>query len=280
MVAVVAGIAAIAVPAAAQVVKPVEYPANPNQPKANNPAEKALYDAASALGMIRFKAADRKLRTDVIDVIEFTGAGTWNDQKVTAVTVGLDYVYPAVRADVDKGNGAHEIAVAREKVSWDESKPGVFQKASTVAAAERLRDMWLLPTGIVLAGTQAMDKLKVADKPAGQRELTVSTPGGFDVKATMDAKGFIIHTEATVGGKLYSGDFSNFIPDGMDFEVMFPGRLTLKVDGKAYTDLTIGKVPDAKLSAGVGPATLVPGGNAFFPDPYIPFPIPKEVAAK
>jgi hypothetical protein len=42
---------------------------------------------------------------------------------------------------------ARDIVVAAGLLSSDESTPGIYLRRATASAAERLRPIWLLPTG-------------------------------------------------------------------------------------------------------------------------------------
>ena len=61
------------------------------------------------------------------------------------------------------------------------------------------------------------------------------------------------------GTKLYSGDYSNFTNDQMDYHVYGPHKIVQKVDGKVVTDLTL---------------------EYHWTIPYLVFPTPKELASK
>ena len=246
------------------------------KPKANNPAEAALYDAASALGMVRWNNGQKKLLINVVDVIEFTGSGLWNGEKVNRATIGYDFVLPAARMDLEKiatdNKTVREILVAAKGLSWDESTPGVFQKSSTTSADARLQTMWLLPWAFILSGSQALDKLKL-ETVEGQQELSVTTPSGYVIKARLDASHFPIRTQMQVGDQSWTGEFSDFVIDGEDYNFYFPRRLIINTKDLSVTDFTVGKLPaDKKLD--------LPEGNNIFPNPYVIFPIPKEMAKK
>ena len=82
---------------------------------------------------------------------------------------------------------------------------------------------------------------------------------GANLVATLDAAGHPVHTEISVGGKTYSGDFSQFLNDRMDMEVQFPHQISLKVDGQPLADWEL---------------------EYHHADPYLIFPVPSEVASK
>ena len=254
----------------------IEKPDIRTKPKAKSAAEDALYDAALALGMVRWNNGQKKLLINVIDVIEFTGAGLWNGEKVARATIGYDFVLPATRMDVEKmaadNKPMRDISVAAKGLSWDEETPGLFKKPGATSADARLQPMWLLPWAVVLSGSQALDKLKL-ENVDGQRELSVTTPAGHNFKARLDKAGFPIRTQMQIGDQLWTGEFSDFVIDGEDYNFYFPRRLQIKAQGQLVTDLTIGRLPaDKKLD--------LPEGNNIFPNPYVVFPVPKEMAQR
>jgi len=237
--------------------------ASAQAPSPDRAAKKTLTDAANALGMVR--GLNRAL--DVVNMFEYTASGTMadpnggGDNKVSRITVGYDYVIPAVRIDIEKaaldGKVARDIAVAADQLSWDESTPGVFLRPASTSAAERLRTMWLLPHGLILAGARAPDKLKVADK-SGMRELSVALPDGTEVKGLLDAKNLTTHVEMMTGARVLSADYANY-KDFQDYGVMFPSRIVYKADGVVVADLTVTEA---------------------LANPYLIFPPPKELMPK
>src|SRR5215470_5669353 len=122
----------------------VASPAPAQAPTADPAAKKTLTDAASALGMVR--GLNRAL--DVVNMFEFTASGTMadphggGDTKVSRITAGYDFVIPAARIDIERaasdGTTTRHIAVAAGQLSWDESLPGIFLRAASTSAADRL----------------------------------------------------------------------------------------------------------------------------------------------
>ena len=247
--AVAAGLCA-ATPAAAQVSDPAA-------------AKKTLTDAANALGMVR--GLTRAL--DVVNMFEYTASGTTADpsgggeRKVSRITAGYDYVIPAARVDVETtapdGRTERAIAVAAGPLSWDESTPGIYLRSGTASAAERLRSIWLLPHGVILAGAKAPDKVKVADR-GGLKELSVALPDGTEVASLLDAKNFTTHVEMKIGDHVLSADYADY-KDFQDYGVIFPSYIVQKVDGRTVADLTVTEA---------------------LANPYLIFPPPKELVQR
>jgi hypothetical protein len=241
----------------------VATPAPAQTPSADPAAKKTLTDAANALGMVR--GLNRAL--DVVNMFEYTASGTMADpngggpNKVRRITAGYDYVIPAARVDIEKtapdGKTARDIAVAAGQLSWDESTPGIYLRQASTPAAERLRPIWLLPHGLILAGAKAPDKVKVADK-AGVKELSVALPDGTEVKGLLDAKNLTTHVEMRVGAQVLSADYADY-KDFQDYGVTFPSRIVQKVDGRVVADLTVTEA---------------------LANPYMIFPPPKELVRK
>jgi hypothetical protein len=182
--------------------------------------------------------------------------------KVTRITAGYDYVIPAARVDIEKtapdsGGMVREIAVAAGRLSWDESTPGIYLRPGGTSAAERLRQIWLLPHGVILAGAKALDKVKVADR-GGATELSVTLADGTEVKSLLDAKNFPTHVEFRLGGKLFSAEYADF-KDFQGYGVMFPTHIVEKLDGRIVADLTVTEA---------------------LANPYIIFPPPKELVQR
>ena len=63
--------------------------------------------------------------------------------------------------------------------------------------------------------------------------------------------------EIAYGGKVYSGDYSGFSNDRMDYHVFAPHKIVQKIDGQVVTDLEL---------------------EYHWTNPYMVFPPPAEVA--
>jgi hypothetical protein len=226
-------------------------------------ARKTLTDAANALGMVR--GLTRSL--EVVNMFEYTASGTMADpnggadSKVSRITAGYDYVIPAARVDIEKtasdGRPARDITVAAGALAWDESTPGIYLRPAGTSAAERLRPIWLLPHGVILAGAKAPDRVKVAER-GGMTELSVALPDGTEVRELLDAKNLATHVEMKIGGQVLSADYADY-EDFQDYGVMFPSRIVQKVDGRVIADLTVTEA---------------------LANPYLIFPAPRELRGK
>src|SRR5262249_26481831 len=238
-------------------------PARAQAPSPDLAARKTLTDAASALGMVR--GLNRAL--DVVNMFEYTASGTMADPsggapaKVGRITAGYDYVIPAARVDIEKiapdGKTARDIGVAAGQLAWDESTPGIYLRPASTPAAERLRPIWLIPHGVILAGAKAPGKVGAADR-GGVKELSVTLADGSEVKALLDAKNLTTPVEMKGGAKLFSADSADY-KDFQDYGVMFPSRIVQKVDGRVVADLTVTEA---------------------LANPYLIFPPPKELVQK
>jgi hypothetical protein len=221
--------------------------------------KKILVATANALGMVR--GVTHSL--NVVNMFEYTASGTLADadggqDKVSRITVGYDYVIPAIRIDVEKtvpnGESRREVTVAAGPLAWDESTPGIFSRRTNVPAVERLRQIWIMPHAVVLEGANAPDKVRVADR-GGATELIVPGPDGSEIRATLDAKNFPTHVEINVGAQTYSGDFADY-KDFQEYGVMFPSRISEKIDGAPVAEFTVSEA---------------------LANPYLIFPPPKEL---
>jgi hypothetical protein len=214
----------------------------------------AFTEAAKALGMVR--GLERSLT--IVNMFEYTANGTMADatgapSEVRRITSAYDYVIPAARVDVEKA-GERTIEVAAGSLAWDEETPGIYLRPAGTPAAERLKLIWLLPHGVILAGAKAPDKVAVAEK-GGQRELTVPLPTGVEAKGVLDAAGLMTRVEIRIGPQLFTGDYFDF-KDFQGYGVMFPTRIVQKLDGRTIADLTVTEA---------------------LANPYMIFPPPKEL---
>jgi hypothetical protein len=116
----------------------------------------------------------------------------------------------------------------------------VFLRAGATPAADRLLPLWLLPPFVIHEGADMAGSIKLADKGGGLRELTIPVRRyNSELKATVNAKNEVVHTEMTVGGRLYSADLSDYQGDSMEYHVYFPHRVVEKVDGAVIADLRL-----------------------------------------
>ncbi len=114
---------------------------------------------------------------------------------------------------------------------------------------------------MIIAARNAADVLKVSTDDQARDVMSMPVPqlGDATLVATLDTSSRPIHTEMTVNGKKYTGDFSNFQNDRMDDEIHYPFQISMKLDGKSIADVQVDNV---------------------HPVPYLVFPVPSEVAAK
>jgi hypothetical protein len=137
---------------------------------------------------------------------------------------------------------------------------GVYSGPSTMDPQELVALIYLLPSGVILAGRDAADKIK-ASRVGRNDVLTIPVPdlNGAILTARLDATGVPIHTELEVNGKKYVGDYGLFVNDRMDMEAKAPHQIKIQVDGKPLADLEI---------------------DFHHLGPYVVFPVPAQVAAK
>ena len=214
----------------------------------------ALTEAAKALGMVR--GLERSLT--IVNMFEYTANGIVADSagvpsEVKRITASYDYVIPAARVDLEQA-GERTIEVASGSLAWDEETPGIYRRPAGTSAAERLKLIWLLPHGVILAGAKAPDKVAVAET-GGQRELTVQLPTGVGAKGVLDGAGLMTRVEIRIGAQLFTGDYADY-KDFQGYGVMFPTRIVQKVDGRTIVDLTVTEA---------------------LANPYMIFPPPKEL---
>jgi hypothetical protein len=218
-------------------------------------ARKVLTEAANALGMVR--GVERSLT--IVNMFAFTASGTLakgagNPEPVTRFTADYDYVIPAARVDVEWPDARRTIEVAAGAQAWDETTPGIFSGRAAGSAAERLKLLWLMPHGIILAGAAAPDKVTIADK-GGLKELVVPLPNGGEGRGLLDAKNFITRVEVRIGTQVLTGEYAEY-KDFQDYGVMFPVRIVQEIDGRPFADLTV---------------------TDQLANPYMVFPVPKEL---
>jgi hypothetical protein len=221
-------------------------------------ARATLTTVANALGMVR--GLERSLT--IVNMFEYTAKGTMADavgapSEVNRITAAYDYVIPAARVDIERassGGPQRTIEVASGALAWDEVTPGIYLRPAGTSAPERLKFIWLLPHGVILAAAKALDKVTVAEKD-GARELTVLLPTGIEAKARIDAANLMTRVEMRIGAQVFTGDYADY-KDFQGYGVMFPTRIVQKVDGRTIADLTVSEA---------------------LANPYMIFPPPKEL---
>ncbi|HSG66535.1 MAG TPA: hypothetical protein VLD39_16115, partial [Gammaproteobacteria bacterium] len=228
--------------------------------------------AAEALGMVR----GVQRRMDSINTVEFTGTGTlsvpepggsWTQYAVTSVTVGMSYHIPALRWDMSRagadGAGERTIHVVNGVRAWNERQPGVDAEPVDGGVAERRRQIWLTPHGIIRAAVEAE-----AQSPGS---VTVATENGRTTLAVVvDAERFVVTLDANsrpervattiehplLGRTRLEAVYSGYV-DWPLLDVYFPSRIVQTLGEHTILDLTI---------------------TEFFQNPYVVFPTPEQLA--
>jgi hypothetical protein len=207
----------------------------------NAPAVRALIAAGSALGMVRGNTYGNQTHRTIGHSTHrwrYVASGTLNGEQVN-ITVDMDYRLPAIRTQLQRAGGPMEITAANGKYAWSETELGRYSGPSETPSAEQFLPMYLLPQAVIHLGEPEAETISLAET-GGMRELTIPVPHfNSEMKATLDAEGFITRTEMSVSGKLYTTEFSDYQNDKMDYHVYFPHRIVQQVDGMPYADLTI-----------------------------------------
>lgn len=208
----------------------------------NADAVRALIAAGNALGMVRGNTYGNQTHLTLGQSTHrwrYVASGMVNGEQADVI-MDFDYRLPAVRRQVTHPDKTTTITVANGHFAWDESKPGVYSGAAKTTSPERFIEQYLLPPAVIQLGEPAAETIKVATNAAGLREFTIPAPEfNSQLKATLDKDGHVTHTEMLVQGKLYSGDFSDYQGDMMEYHVFFPHRIVEKVNGMTIADLTV-----------------------------------------
>jgi hypothetical protein len=225
---------------------------------------RVLIKATDAMGMLRANRAGNSqwlLLGDTTSGWLIDGDGKWNGVD-SHVDIGIDYRVPGVRAENLSADGkSHAITVVAGSLAWDEKTPGVFGGKAATSVNERLILAYLMPPAVAVLGRDAATTIKLSKDDRAHNVLTIPVPklgAGVNLVATLDADSFPIHTSIAYNGHTYTGDFSEMLSDRMDFMVYFPHHVVLQTDGKEVANVEV---------------------NWHQADPYLVFPVPKEVAA-
>ena len=143
---------------------------------------------AEVLGMVR---GVQRTTTDV-NIMEYGGSGmmsepseggSWREYKLTRLTMGVDFVIPAARVDMERvgpdGRPQRHIQVVAAKQAWNEEKPGINGSAVTGATDDRVRLIWLSPHGAMWGALRALDtpgSLRLANE-GGRLTMSYSLNG-------------------------------------------------------------------------------------------------------
>ncbi len=261
----------------------------------NTDALRVLIKAAQATGQFRNNAyafaggnaVSYLILGDSTAFSRVVGKGQWMGQDAD-LRLEWDYRIPAARLYVTGADGKESIFVTTDprkpptgrighleqpeifgngpveglqQVTWMEEPAGVYAGPSKMPSNELLAIAYALPSGVVLAGRDAADVMKLSKDDQANDVLTIPVHKLNDATlvATLDASGRPVHTEITVDGKKYTGDFSNFLNDRMDMEQHFPFQASIQMDGKPLISWDL---------------------DYFHADPYLVFPVPAEAATK
>jgi hypothetical protein len=228
--------------------------------------------AADALGMVRTVAR----RMDSINAVQFSATGgmrvpqpggEWTSHDLTNLKVGMSYYIPAMRWDMTRteadGSEQRSIQVVREDRTWDEEEPGVNPMPVTGRAAERLRQIWLTPHGIIRAAVDAEaanpGSVTVGSED-GRTTLSV-TVDGTPMTAVLDADNrpervTMMIDHPVLGRTPLTAHYSGYL-DWQILDVYFPSRIVQTLGDETTLDLTI---------------------TEFYQNPYVVFPTPEQLA--
>ena len=243
--------------------------AAPDAKPAEVPDVRAVLGAAAdALGMLRIAVLGpgRTPRLDVINTMEFWASGT----PFSEYHAALVYNPPGMRVEFTNPaeNPQHAIEVVSGKYVWNESQVGAGLEpgkgtATPARNADRVRllRLWTMPYGVVKAGLAAGSKAKVSSEN-GSTVVTFPFTGpleGVTAKATLDAKNLVTKVETQGPDNLTTEtDFLDYADRGeIPTNVLFPGHIVRKRDGKVVADLQM-KTVDTN-------------------NPYIVIPVPDNV---
>ena len=232
----------------------------------NLDAVRVLIKTADAMGQLRdnqYGGSTYLVLGDTTNAMRIDADGTWNGAK-SHVVLDWDYRVPGVRLDVTSADGkTRAVTVAAGNLAWDEKTPGVFGGQAATSVNERLIVPMLMPSEVILEARDQANVIKLSRDPSnGHNVLTIPLPklgAGVNMVATLDADSHPIHTSIAYNGHTYTGDFSEFLSDRMDMMVNFSHHIVLQTDGKEVANVEV---------------------NWHQADPYLVFPVPKEVAAK
>ncbi len=241
-------------------------------PAAAQSVAETIETAADALGMVRTVAR----RMDSINAVQFSGTGGmrvpqpdggWTSYDITNARIGMSYYIPAMRWDMSRtqANGSEQrtIHVVREGRTWDEEEPGVNPTPVTGRTAERLRQIWLTPHGIIRAAVdaEAANSGSVTVGSDGGRTTLSVTVDGTPMTAVLDADSrpervTMMIDHPVLGRTPLTAHYSGYL-DWQILDVYFPSRIVQTLGDETTLDLTI---------------------TEFYQNPYIVFPTPEQLA--
>ncbi len=228
--------------------------------------------AADALGMVRTVAR----RMDSINAVQFSGTGTlrvpetarrWTEHEIVSATIGMSYYIPAMRWDmtVQSADGSEQrtIHVVREDRAWNEEEPGVNPTPVSDRTAQRLRQIWLTPHGIIRAAVEAeaAQPGSVSVGSAGGKTTLTVEVNGTPMTATLDddnrpERVDLMINHSVLGRTQLAASYSGYL-DWPILDVYFPSRIVHTLGDETSLDLTV---------------------TEFFQNPYVVFPTPEQLA--
>lgn len=231
-----------------------------------SPQFAALAGIANALGMLRGTQREWKSINRIYYIadgsISVPGAGgRWTDYKLARGMIEMNYVMPALRADITRtsaGKTERSIEVARGDAAWNETEPGI---GATNAAGSAKARRWLIyttPHGVVRAGMEAAlkDANSVTVDVKGFKFASPEGPVTVAVDASKrPARIEIAITHPTLGATTVATDLSDY-RDWEKLGVWFPARIVQTVGARKLQDLRV---------------------TEFRSNPYVIFPIPAGV---
>lgn len=214
------------------------------------PPSGELLAAADALGMVRGLASNvfdavNRVQFTVQGVEERPVNGTWMSFHTTA-TLYINYHQAASRAVIDrvdaKGGKAHSIEVVAGRYAWNEESPGVGGTLALEHAADRARDIWLTPQGLIYQAELATPGgLKVGTRD-GKTTLTFAIHGE-PVTVTLGADHRPELVEAAINDRNLGRTTLTITYSGYkDFDyygIFFPSRIVAKVPGHTALDVNV-----------------------------------------
>lgn len=230
----------------------------------------AVMQTLDALGMWRGVGAREKL--DQIVRAEFVATGSmftpsssgpWVSQSVKSRTFSVNYALPASRVDTlltTASGDKRTIAVVREKLAWNEAKPGADATPSPEPASDRLNEIRILPHAFFRAVAETAPKDLKIQKRNGQTVISISTSDGvataFIGKGSFPERIELPVEHSVIGKATLVATYSDY-KDWDGYGVFFPSHMKLTLAGKPLADFTV-------IKHEVGP--------------YLVWPIPPNIA--
>jgi len=255
--------------------------APPAAPTAETAALNKVGDALGSRRTTRFANARSVIAymfTASGSMSEPAPGGRWTSYRVSRFTGEYSYHpfsagvarSPGMRWDIERtdpdGRNQHRILAAAGNVGWDQQDiTGTATPVSAAITADRMRQIWLSPHGLVWAGTTndggaAAPGVTTAQRN-GQTVLTIPVDGA-PVTVTLDKDNRPAHVEAQInhpvlGKTRWEAEYSDYKDLEDAYLVFFPGRIVHKLGGRTVLDLSVTE------------------GHT---NPYVVFPLPSGIA--